>query len=118
MDVGLKLNQSMGFTGDLFKGWPCQFRINKYNFKPETIGLPGVHNHTDAGFLTILQDDENVGGLEVMDDKSGKFIAVHPWPSTLIVNLGDIAKVGNFRCHLGLSRLIRKMCLYFRNKYD
>ncbi|KAM7498538.1 hypothetical protein LguiA_022952 [Lonicera macranthoides] len=92
MDIGLKLNQSMGFTGDLFKGWPCQFRINKYNFKPETIGLPGVHNHTDAGFLTILQDDENVGGLEVMDDESGKFTAVDPWPTTLIVNLGDIAK--------------------------
>ncbi|KAM0047654.1 putative oxoglutarate/iron-dependent dioxygenase, isopenicillin N synthase [Helianthus debilis subsp. tardiflorus] len=34
---------------------------------------------TDSGFLTILQYDEGVGGLEVMD--------------TLLVNLGDMATV-------------------------
>ncbi|KAE8126063.1 hypothetical protein FH972_020813 [Carpinus fangiana] len=51
----------------------------------------GVQIHTDSGFLTILQDDENVGGLEVMD-KSGAFVAVHPCAGTLLVNLGDVAK--------------------------
>jgi isopenicillin N synthase-like dioxygenase len=83
----------MGLVSDLFKGWPCQFRINKYNFTPETVGSSGVQIHTDSGFLTILQDDENVGGLEVMDE-SGAFVSVHPCPGTLLVNLGDVAKVG------------------------
>ncbi|KAK9273190.1 hypothetical protein L1049_017997 [Liquidambar formosana] len=90
MDIAQKLAKGMGLAGDLFKGWPCQFRINKYNFTQETVGSPGVQVHTDSGFLTILQDDENVGGLEVMD-KSGSFLAVDPLPGTLLVNLGDIA---------------------------
>lgn len=91
MDIAQKLAEGMGLVcNDTFKGWPCQFRINKYNFKPENIGSPGVQLHTDSGFLTILQDDENVGGLEVMD-KSGTFVAVDPLPGTLLLNLGDIA---------------------------
>ncbi|XP_059294640.1 flavanone 3-dioxygenase 2-like [Lycium ferocissimum] len=72
--------------------WPCQFRINKYHFTPEAVGSSGVQIHTDSGFLTILQDDENVGGLEVMK-KSGEFVAVDPWPNTLLVNLGDIGAI-------------------------
>nr|XP_043631563.1 2-oxoglutarate-dependent dioxygenase DAO-like [Erigeron canadensis] len=75
-----------------FEKWPCQFRINNYHFTPESVGSHGVHTHTDSGFLTVLQDDECVGGLEVMA-KSGKFIAVDPWPGTLFVNLGDVATI-------------------------
>lgn len=92
MDIARKLAQSMGVRSDLFETWACQFRINKYNFTPESVGSSGVQIHTDSGFLTILQDDENVGGLEVMD-KSGTFVAVDPAPGTLLVNLGDIATV-------------------------
>ncbi|THG17224.1 hypothetical protein TEA_013548 [Camellia sinensis var. sinensis] len=94
MDIGNKLAQSMGLASDLFMGWPCQFRINKYSFTPETLGSSGVQIHTDSAFLTILQDDENVGGLEVMDKKSGEFVPVDPMPGTLLVNLGDFATVG------------------------
>ncbi|KAK0604030.1 hypothetical protein LWI29_011337 [Acer saccharum] len=90
MDIAQKLAQSMGLMDNEFEGWPCQFRINKYNFTPETVGSSGVQLHTDSGFLTILQEDENVGGLEVMD-KSGAFVSVDPLPGTLLVNLGDFA---------------------------
>lgn len=95
MEIGKKVAESMGLRegGEMFKEWVCQFRINKYHFTPETVGSSGVQIHTDSGFLTILQDDEKVGGLEVMD-KSGAFVAVDPMPGTLIVNLGDIATVG------------------------
>ncbi|KAL8160491.1 hypothetical protein V2J09_002028 [Rumex salicifolius] len=90
VDVANKLAKSMGLEDDhLFKGWACQFRINRYNYSPETVGSLGVQMHTDSGFLTVLQDDENVGGLEVKD-QSGKFIAVDPLPGTLVVNLGDV----------------------------
>lgn len=91
VDIGHKLAESLGLGRDFLKGWPCQFRINKYNFTPESVGSSGVQIHTDSGFLTILQDDENVGGLEVMD-KSGAFVPVDPCPGTLLVNLGDMAK--------------------------
>ncbi|KAM1047442.1 hypothetical protein ACFX2C_026798 [Malus domestica] len=91
-DIGKRLAESLGLAdSDYLKGWPCQFRINKYNFTPESVGSSGVQLHTDSGFLTILQDDEDVGGLEVMD-KSGAFVAVDPCPGTLLVNLGDVAK--------------------------
>ncbi|KAM7492480.1 hypothetical protein LguiA_035401 [Lonicera macranthoides] len=90
MDIGRKLAKSMGLVDDLFNGWPCQFRINKYHFTPESVGSSGVQIHTDSGFLTILQEDENVGGLEVTDKNSGEFIAVDPMPNTLLVNLGDV----------------------------
>lgn len=93
MDIAAKLAESMGLDSEVFVEWPCQFRINKYNFTLETVGSSGVQIHTDSGFLTILQDDENVGGLEVMDS-SGSFIPVDPWTGTLLVNLGDMATVG------------------------
>lgn len=96
VDIGLKLAESLGLGRDFLQGWPCQFRINKYNFTPESVGSSGVQIHTDSGFLTILQDDENVGGLEVMD-KSGAFVPVDPCPGTLLVNLGDMAKVGHMQ---------------------
>ncbi|KAK1421463.1 hypothetical protein QVD17_23814 [Tagetes erecta] len=92
--IGNKLAYSLGVKSENtgIENWPCQFRINKYHFTPETVGSSGVQIHTDSGFLTVLQDDEGVGGLEVMN-KSGDFIPVDPWPGTLLVNLGDIAKV-------------------------
>jgi isopenicillin N synthase-like dioxygenase len=94
LEIGRKLAASMGFEDDdLFKGWACQFRINKYHFAPESVGSAGVQIHTDSSFLTILQDDDNVGGLQVMNKISGEYIPVDPSPNTLLVNLGDIATV-------------------------
>ncbi|XP_058777636.1 2-oxoglutarate-dependent dioxygenase DAO-like [Vicia villosa] len=90
--IGEKMAESLGIFGADFEEWPCQFRINKYNFTPEAIGSLGVQLHTDSGFLTILQDDENVGGLEVMNH-SGSFVSVPPFHGTFLANLGDIAKV-------------------------
>ncbi|XP_052197155.1 2-oxoglutarate-dependent dioxygenase DAO-like [Diospyros lotus] len=92
IDIAHKMAKAMGLSGVSFKDWCSQFRINKYNFTPEAVGSSGVQIHTDSGFLTILQDDENVGGLEVMD-KSGVFLAVEPLPGSLLVNHGDIANV-------------------------
>ncbi|KAJ7953272.1 2-oxoglutarate-dependent dioxygenase [Quillaja saponaria] len=93
VDLGQKISESLGLAGDFFKDWPCQFRINKYNFTPESVGTLGVQTHTDSSFLTILQEDENVGGLEVMEKSSGAYIPVQPSSGTLLVNLGDVATV-------------------------
>ncbi|KAK2981664.1 hypothetical protein RJ640_000173 [Escallonia rubra] len=112
MDICRKLAASMGLKSDLFDEWPCQLRINKYNFTPEMVGTPGVQIHTDGGFLTILQEDENVGGLEVMDKKSSEFIPIDPLPGTLLVNLGDIATSPDLTPRLlWSSDLTRDSCL-------
>ncbi|KAI4377405.1 hypothetical protein MLD38_015036 [Melastoma candidum] len=92
MEIAARTAECVGLRGDLFKEWPCQFRINKYCFTPQSVGSLGVQLHTDSGFLTILQEDENVGGLEVMD-KTGSFVAIDPQPGTFLVNLGDMAAI-------------------------
>ncbi|KAJ7944007.1 2-oxoglutarate-dependent dioxygenase [Quillaja saponaria] len=94
MDLVKKMSESLGLTkidNDLFKEWPIQYRFIKYSFTPESVGTTGVVLHSDSGFLTILQDDENVSGLEVLDESSGSFLPVNPLAGALLVNLGDIA---------------------------
>lgn len=94
MEIGRKIGEGLGVKGYSFGDWSCQFRINKYSFTEETVGSPGVQLHTDSSFITILQDDELVGGLEVMK-RCGRFVAVDPFPGSLLVNLGDIATVSS-----------------------
>lgn len=94
MEIVHKMGQGLGMNDLSLEDWSCQFRINKYNFSPKSVGSRGVQLHTDSSFLTILQDDEVVGGLEVMK-RNGEFQAVDPCPGAIIVNLGDIATVSN-----------------------
>ncbi|XP_059663967.1 2-oxoglutarate-dependent dioxygenase DAO-like [Cornus florida] len=92
MTLGSRLGESMGFCSDLFKGWPCRFRLNKYHFSPQTVGSTGAPMHSDAGFLTVVHDDEIVNGLEAVDKKTGVLFPIDPMPGTLLVNVGDLAK--------------------------
>lgn len=92
MNIGNRIGEGLGLEGELFKGWFCRFRLNIYRFTPETVGLTGAPIHTDISFLTFLQEDDKVNGLEIVDNKSGKLIPVDPVSGTLVVNVGDIAK--------------------------
>jgi len=94
MRIAEKLAEGLGVKSENigFENWMFQFRMNKYHFTSESVGLTGIETHTDSGFIYIVQIDEDVCGLEVMD-KSGHFIPVDPHPGAIIVNLGDIAKV-------------------------
>ncbi|XP_071739208.1 2-oxoglutarate-dependent dioxygenase DAO-like [Rutidosis leptorrhynchoides] len=91
--LGRKLMEGSGLAGDLFDGWGCQLRMNKYHYCPESVGLTGAGLHSDPSFLTILQDDENVNGLQIVDKVSGEFVPVDPVLGTLVVNIGDMGKV-------------------------
>ncbi|HKC95206.1 MAG TPA: 2-oxoglutarate and iron-dependent oxygenase domain-containing protein [Nitrospira sp.] len=53
-------------------------------------GHLGVHQHTDAGALTLLLQDD-VSALEISVD--GQWILVEPVISALVVNIGDIVQV-------------------------
>ncbi|KAD4179017.1 hypothetical protein E3N88_27608 [Mikania micrantha] len=91
--LGRKLMEGSGLAGDLFDGWWCQLRMNKYHYCAESVGLAGAGLHCDPSFLTILQDDEHVNGLQVVDKLSGEFTPVDYVPGTLVVNVGDIGKI-------------------------
>ncbi|XP_039159508.1 2-oxoglutarate-dependent dioxygenase DAO-like [Eucalyptus grandis] len=64
MDMADKLSRCMGPGSGLFENWACQLWMNKYSFIPESVGSTGVQLHTDAGFLTILQNGNAVSGLK------------------------------------------------------
>lgn len=65
--------------------------INYYPSCPEpdlTFGLPA---HTDPNALTILLQDLQVSGLNVLKD--GKWLAIKPHPDAFVINLGDQIQV-------------------------
>ncbi|XP_054782747.1 2-oxoglutarate-dependent dioxygenase DAO-like [Prosopis cineraria] len=91
--VGLLSSSLSSETRDDLKDWRCQFKINKFNYSPETVGLLGLKEHTDPGFVTVLQDDELIGGLEAFNTSSGFYVDVPPISGTFVINLGDVAHV-------------------------
>ncbi|KAL5216831.1 hypothetical protein ABZP36_008232 [Zizania latifolia] len=100
VDVAGKVATSLGLHGSSFQDWPCQFRMNRYNYTQDSVGFPGVQIHTDSGFLTVLQEDECVGGLEVLDPATGEFVPVDPLPGSFVVNIGDVGTAwSNGRLH-------------------
>ncbi|KAK3144485.1 hypothetical protein QOZ80_4AG0313680 [Eleusine coracana subsp. coracana] len=100
VDVADKVATSLGLEHHAFGDWPCQFRMNRYNYTEDTVGKPGVQVHTDSGFLTVLQEDECVGGLEVLDPAVGSFVPVHPVAGSFVVNIGDVGTAwSNGRLH-------------------
>ncbi|KAL7490404.1 hypothetical protein ACHAWX_000258 [Stephanocyclus meneghinianus] len=70
----------------------------------------GISPHRDAGFLTILLQDENCHSLQVarFEDEDNKdddanWVTVHPIPDSLTINTGDMAMIwsnGRFRAPL------------------
>ncbi|KAK9713375.1 hypothetical protein RND81_06G023700 [Saponaria officinalis] len=68
------------------------FRMNKYNITRDNVGSDGLGLHTDTSLITILRDDEHLGGLEIINP-SGKVVPVDHLPGSLLVMLGDIAVV-------------------------
>ncbi|KAI9104211.1 hypothetical protein K1719_023047 [Acacia pycnantha] len=75
------------------ENWRCELRLNKFKFSPEEIGDYGLHWHTDAGLLTVLQDDDEIDGLEAWHSPSNCFVPVTPAPGTFFINIGDVAHV-------------------------
>ncbi|GMH08821.1 hypothetical protein Nepgr_010661 [Nepenthes gracilis] len=93
--LGLRLeeaiSESLGLEQDCVKGILGEqgqhMAINYYPPCPEpelTYGLPA---HTDPNTLTILLQDSQVCGLQVLHD--GKWVAVNPHPHAFVVNIGD-----------------------------
>jgi len=100
--ISQKMAKCLGVVGVDFKDWPFILRSIKYSFAPENIGQMGAQLHSDTGFITLLQDDETVTGLELLDD-SGLFKAVPPKSGSFLCIIGDVGHVSidvNFVCFL------------------
>ena len=54
----------------------------------------GLSGHSDPKALTILLQDLQVSGLQVLKD--GKWLAIHPPPNAFVINLGDQLQVTPF----------------------
>lgn len=48
----------------------------------------GTTEHADNDFLTVLLQDDQIGGLQVLHQK--KWIDIPPIPGALVVNIGDL----------------------------
>ena len=67
----------------------------------------GISPHRDAGFITILLQDDDCHSLQVArfedGDTDGNWVTVHPIPGSLTINTGDMAMIwsnGKFRAPL------------------
>lgn len=69
-------------------------RMNYYPVAPNvTEGTLGISPHTDAGFLTVLIQDDGVHSLQVRHRSSGEWTTVAPTPGALTINTGDMAQI-------------------------
>lgn len=66
-------------------------RVYRYPNCPDTNGGWGMEAHTDSSVMSILNQGDEVGGLQLL--KHHQWLNVKPIPDTLIVNLGDMMQV-------------------------
>ena len=107
--VSTNLGMSAGYLSRGFgPGHTSFLRLNYYpvSLTPSSQkgGHFGVGQHTDAGALTLLLQDEQPG-LEVF--KNGAWHLVEPRPDALVINIGDIVQVwSNDRYFAALHRVV------------
>ena len=89
----------------------CFMRLNRYPPCPISADAFGLVPHTDSDFLTVLCQDQQVGGLQLM--KGARWVAVKPIPGALIVNIGDLFQV---RCYA--HHFARCSCCVQHRSYD
>jgi len=53
----------------------------------------GISPHNDAGFLTVLLQDNDCHSLQVYLRETDEWSTVHPLPNALTINTGDMAQV-------------------------
>jgi isopenicillin N synthase-like dioxygenase len=96
--VSLALGQPAGHFDAAVTPPEVLTKIIRYPAPSETFPTEqGVGAHTDAGFLTLLQQDA-VGGFEA--EVGGEWVAVGPLDGSFVVNIGELLQLvsnGYFR---------------------
>ncbi|GAB5355481.1 hypothetical protein AAMO2058_000209100 [Amorphochlora amoebiformis] len=90
----------MGVDGDFFKDQLRDTHTSflRLNYYPPLASDPkdkplGISPHTDAGFLTLLLQDDECHSLQVRNRFDDTWHDVTPIPGALTVNTGDMAQV-------------------------
>ncbi|XP_008665133.1 probable 2-oxoglutarate-dependent dioxygenase At5g05600 [Zea mays] len=86
----LRPDRLHGFFGD---DQTTYMRVNRYPPCPRPDLALGLGRHKDSGALTILLQDDDVGGLEVRRRTDGEWVRVEPVRGSFVVNVGDIVQV-------------------------
>ncbi|GLT58583.1 hypothetical protein SLA2020_314630 [Shorea laevis] len=87
------LAHGLGLPDDFFtKNFEEQeatiFRANRYPPCPLPEKCLGLGSHSDPHTLTILLQDDDVGGLQILRDDN-QWVGIRPVPNSLIVTIGD-----------------------------
>ncbi|KAM3410563.1 hypothetical protein ACQJBY_002653 [Aegilops geniculata] len=85
--LGVSLGLGRGYYRDFFADGSSTMRCNYYPRCPEPDRTLGTGPHCDPSALTILLQDGEVDGLQVLVDDGWR--SVRPKPGELVVNIGD-----------------------------
>lgn len=109
MALGLNVPEDDPFLLDLHANHTSYLRMNYYPTCPEEKkedGNLGISPHKDAGFLTVLLQDDGCHSLQVLDEHE-QWSTVRPVPGALTINTGDMAQVwSNNRYQAPLHRVL------------
>ena len=116
--------EGLGANGDTLqhhfqRGHSSFLRLNHYPFSDPLAGVAappagpyGISQHSDAGAITVLLQDE-VTGLQVL--RNDQWVEVTPVADTLTINVGDMLQVWSndlYRAPLHRVRASRGMARY------
>ncbi|PON49205.1 Oxoglutarate/iron-dependent dioxygenase [Parasponia andersonii] len=89
LSLGLPTQRFSGF----FKDQTTSLKLNHYPPCPIPNLALGLGRHKDSGILTVLAQDDHVGGLQVKRKTDGEWILVKPTPDAYVINVGQIIQV-------------------------
>jgi len=118
MAKGIGQSETMSFLQNLRENHSSYLRVNYYPICDDSATEEkkggeydaehplGISPHCDAGFLTVLLQDDDCHSLQVRT-KDEQWITVRPIPGALTINTGDMAQIwSNGRYKAPLHRVL------------